>query len=197
MKDNNGLPNGTRPVKDNGDTPAVPSLADLFFEFMLIGAVSFGGGVVAYERLLLVEKRNWLTSDQFMASLSISQTMPGLNSVNLAVLAGDHLRGVPGAVAAALGLVIPGATFVMIIAAAYRSGQEHPVINQMLAGVACGATGLLSAITWKLGGKLFRQATSLFIIIATFSLMSFAKFSLVKVLLIMAPVALFIYRPRP
>jgi chromate transporter len=84
----------------------------------------------------------------------------------------------------------------MLVAAAYSSGHEHPVVNQLLAGVACGATGLLTAITAKLGGKLFRQVTSLLIIIATFCLMSFAKLSLVSVLLIMAPIALFIYRPR-
>lgn len=75
-------------------TTAKPSLWELFFEFLLIGAVSFGGGIIAYEKILLTEKKRWLTDDEFMAALAISQTMPGLNAVNLAVLSGDKLRWV-------------------------------------------------------------------------------------------------------
>ena len=70
-----------------------PTLWQIFFEFLLIGAISFGGGIVAYERLLLIEKRKWLSADSFMATLALNQTMSGLNPVNLTLLAGDQLRG--------------------------------------------------------------------------------------------------------
>ena len=70
-----------------------PTLWQIFFEFLLIGAVSFGGGIVAYERMLLIEKRQWLSADSFMATLALNQTMSGLNPVNLTLLAGDQLRG--------------------------------------------------------------------------------------------------------
>ena len=70
-----------------------PTLWQIFFELLLIGAVSFGGGIVAYERMLLIEKRQWLSADSFMATLALNQTISGLNPVNLALLAGDQLRG--------------------------------------------------------------------------------------------------------
>jgi len=70
-----------------------PTLWQIFFEFLLIGAVSFGGGIVACERMLLIEKRQWLSADSFMATLALNQTISGLNPVNLALLAGDQLRG--------------------------------------------------------------------------------------------------------
>ena len=70
-----------------------PTLWQIVFEFLLIGAVSFGGGIVAYERMLLIEKRQWLSADSFMATLALNQTMSGLNPVNLTLLAGDQLRG--------------------------------------------------------------------------------------------------------
>ena len=70
-----------------------PTLWQIFFEFLLIGAVSFDGGIVAYERMLLIEKRQWLSADSFMATLALNQTMSGLNPVNLTLLAGDQLRG--------------------------------------------------------------------------------------------------------
>ena len=70
-----------------------PTLWQIFFELLLIGAVSFGGGIVACERMLLIEKRQWLSADSFMATLALNQTISGLNPVNLALLAGDQLRG--------------------------------------------------------------------------------------------------------
>lgn len=181
----------------NETDPLLPraGLWEIFVEFLVIGAVSFGGGIVAYERILLIEKRKWLTADTFMATLAISQTMPGLNSVNLAVLAGDRLRGTLGAVAAALGLILPGGLFVLVAGVAYSSGQDHRAVNLLLAGVAAGATGLLAAITYKIGTNHFRKIKSLSIIITTFVLMSVLKLSLIWVLLIMAPIALFMYRP--
>jgi chromate transporter len=173
------------------------TLWQLFYEFLLIGAVSFGGGIVAYERILLIEKRKWLTVDEFMATLAISQTMPGLNSVNLAVLAGNHVRGTLGAVAASCGLLIPGMVFVLVAGVAYSAGEDHPLVNMLLAGVAAGATGLLAAITFKIGSNHFRHLKSLAIIVATFVLMSFFKLSLIWVLVIMGPISLFLYRPQP
>ena len=172
------------------------SLSDLFIQFLIIGAVSFGGGIIAYERILLTEKRRWLTADEFMAYLAISQTMPGLNSVNLAVLSGDHLRGAFGACIAVIGLILPGSLFVLAIGIAYTTNTDHPLTNLILAGVAAAACGLLAAITYRIGEQHWKHIKSLLIIIPTFILMSIAKLSLPIVLLIMAPIAIYIYRPR-
>ncbi len=172
-----------------------PSLKDLFVQFFIIGAVSFGGGIIAYERILLVEKRKWLSADEFMAYLAISQTMPGLNSVNLAVIAGDHLRGALGAITATLGLILPGSIFVLAVGIIYANAADHPLVNYVLAGIAAAATGLLAAITYKIGNDHWRHLRSLLIIICTFLLMSIAKLSLPYVILIMAPISLYLYRP--
>lgn len=176
--------------------PNSVGLLDIFIQFLIIGAVSFGGGIIAYERILLIEKRKWLTADEFMGYLAISQTMPGLNSVNLAVLAGDHLRGAIGAFIATIGLILPGSLFVLVIGVAYTTNTDHPLANLVLAGVAAGACGLLAAITYRIGGQHWKSLKSLLIIVPTFALMSIAKLSLPWVLLIMAPIAIFIYRPK-
>ena len=180
----------------SGEAQPLPTLFELFWQFMVIGAVSFGGGIIAYEQILLVEKKKWLDLDDFMATLAISQTMPGLNSVNMAVLTGDRLRGILGAIAAGLGLILPGAAFVLIVGIAYMAKPDHPIANLILAGIAAGATGLLAAITYKIGQGHLRHVISCLIIITTFVLMSIFKLPLVIVLLIMAPIALFIYRPK-
>jgi len=158
--------------------------------------VSFGGGIIAYEKILLTEKKRWLTDDEFMAALAISQTMPGLNAVNLAVLSGDKLRGVLGSIAATVGLLIPGCAFVMVVGLIYLQNANHPMANLILGGVAAAATGLLSAITYKIGHKQFIEIKALIILVATFILMSIVSLSLPMVLAIIAPIAIFLYRPR-
>jgi chromate transporter len=182
-------------IQDDVQLAKSPSLGDLFIQFLIIGAVSFGGGIIAYERILLVEKRKWLSEDEFMAYLAISQTMPGLNSVNLAVLAGDHLRGALGAITATLGLIFLGSLLVLGFGMIYASASDHPSINFILAGIAAAATGLLVAITYKIGDTHWRHVKSLAIIVCTFILMSIFKLALPYVILIMAPISIYLYRP--
>lgn len=172
------------------------SLVDLFLQFLIVGAVSFGGGIIAYERILLVEKRKWLNADQFMAYLAISQTMPGLNSVNLAVLTGDHLRGMKGSIIALLGLVLPGSTLVLLLGFVYTALTDHAITVLLLTGIAAGATGLLAAVTYRIGDAHWKKPISLLLIATTFILMSIVKLQLLEVLAIMLPIGLFIYRPK-
>jgi chromate transporter len=172
------------------------ALLDLFLQFLIVGAVSFGGGIIAYERILLVEKRKWLTTDQFMAYLAISQTMPGLNSVNLAVLTGDYLRGIKGSVIALLGLVLPGSILVLLLGLVYTALTDHAITVLLLTGIAAGAAGLLAAVTYRIGDEHWKKPISLILITVTFILMSIVKLPLLEVLAIMAPIGLFIYRPK-
>ncbi len=189
------MPNAsTIPLQGNAQEPA--SLLDLFLQFLIVGAVSFGGGIIAYERILLVEKRKWLTADQFMAFLAISQTMPGLNSVNLAILTGDYLKGIKGSITALLGLVLPGSILVLLLGFVYTALTDHAITVLLLTGIAAGATGLLAAVTYRIGDEHWKKPISLILITVTFVLMSIVKLPLLEVLAIMAPISLFIYRPK-
>ena len=184
------------PTPSAGLTKPNASLADLFLQFFIVGAVSFGGGIIAYERILLVEKRKWLNADQFMAYLAISQTMPGLNSVNLAILTGDYLRGIKGSIIALLGLVLPGSAIILLLGLIYTALTDHAITLLLLTGIAAGATGLLAAVTYRIGDTHWKRPISLILITATFILMSIVKLPLLEVLAIMAPISLFIYRPK-
>jgi len=84
------------------------SVLEIFLEFLLIGATSFGGGVVAYLRSGILAKQRWRNDKEFVELLSISQTLPGLNATNMAILVGGRLRGVAGAMAAICGICLPG-----------------------------------------------------------------------------------------
>src|SRR5262245_17396673 len=67
----------------NDTPPSDVTLGEIFRAFLLIGATSFGGGVVAYLRSSLVTKHGWVDDEKFVELLSISQTLPGLNATNM------------------------------------------------------------------------------------------------------------------
>ena len=173
-----------------------PGLLPIFWEFLLIGATSFGGGIIAYEKILLTEKRRWVSDDAFNAMLAISQTLPGLNAVNLAILAGDRLRGTLGAIAAACGLLLPGSAFVLVAGLFYLRHADSQLAALFLAAAAAAATGLLSSVVCKLGGKGFLSPRYLLIAAGSFTLMSFMRVPLHLVLAIVIPVSLYLHRPR-
>ena len=181
-------------AKNSSDLPKI-SLHQIFWQFFVVGAVSFGGGIVAYLKELLVTRYRWVDNDEFIVMLSISQTMPGLNAVNIAILMGDRLRGALGAWMATLGLLLPGAIIVLSIGLLYGLNSNHPMANHVLGGVAAAAAALLATVTWNLGERTFKKRKSLALLILTFILMSIVKWPLYLVLAIVLPLALYIFRP--
>ena len=96
-----------RQIADTAAPQASASIWEIFLEFLIIGATSFGG-VVPYLRGNLVNKRHWIDDKEFVEMLSISQSLPGLNATNMAVLVGEKLHGWLGSVVAIVGICLPG-----------------------------------------------------------------------------------------
>jgi chromate transporter len=170
-------------------------LGIIFRTFLTAGAISFGGGVVAYLREYTVSDTKWLNDDAFLDALEISQTLPGLNAVNMSVIIGDNLRGIPGAIAAMAGLVLPGVVVIMGLGAAWQEESHNPQVRAFLIGVAAAAVGLLSTVTLQLGHKQFVKPLDLAIIAATFVAVSILRIPLYIVLLVIGSAAILLYRP--
>jgi chromate transporter len=171
------------------------SLAEIFQTFLVIGATSFGGGVVAYLRQTLVVHKRWLDDDQFMSALEISQTLPGLNATNMSVLVGSRLRGVPGAAAALVGMCLPGSVLLFVLGTLYGQHGEKPGVIAALNGVAAAATGLLLATTYQLGSKELGGWVDLLFVALTTVAVSVFHVSLPLTLFTLGPLAIWWYRP--
>ena len=104
------------------------TVPQIFRAFLLIGATSFGGGVVAYLHSSLVEKHRWIDDRTFVECLAIGQTLPGLNATNMSVLVGDRLRGAAGAFAAVIGMCLPGALLMFAAGVAYGVHGNRSVV---------------------------------------------------------------------
>jgi chromate transporter len=133
--------------------PHTAGVGQIFLAFLSIGATSFGGGVMAYLRSSTVEKHRWLDDRTFVELMVISQVIPGLKAVNLAVLIGDRLRGTAGALAALLGICLPGAVLMYVVGIVYQVERDRPLLDAALEGVAPAAVGLLLATVVELGRK--------------------------------------------
>ena len=118
------------------------SIWEIFLEFLIIGATSFGG-VVPYLRGSLVTKRHWVDDKEFVEMLSISQSLPGLNATNMAVLVGEKLRGAVGSIAGIVGICLPGGLLMFVVGIFYHHHGEHVWITAALKGVAAAAVGLI------------------------------------------------------
>lgn len=173
------------------------SLKKVFHVFFMAGAISFGGGVVAYLREYLVSEEKWLDDEQFLDALEISQTLPGLNAVNMSVLVGDKVAGTWGAIVAFLGMMLPGTVMIMTLGVLWAQQPHNPYLNYFLVGVAAAAVGLLSVVTMQVGRKQFAAPIDLVVVVATFATAGVLHWPLWKVLITVGVVAVLLKRPHP
>jgi chromate transporter len=113
--------------------------------FGTIAMVSFGGGQKAAIRRAVVERRAWLSDDDFIEALELAELMPGANLVNLAVFIGHRLRGVRGALVATLAVCVPPFAIALGVAYAYFARIDVPLVGAALRGCAAAAVGLTIA----------------------------------------------------
>jgi chromate transporter len=188
-------------MSDADRSPATASsagagLREIFRAFLVIGATSFGGGVLAYLRSSLVEKHRWVDDPTFVQVLAISQSLPGLNSTNVAILVGDRLRGAAGAAAALAGLCLPGGLVMFGVGMAYGAHGGRPFVAAMLHGVAAAAVGLVTAVSVQLGRKSLESVGDLAFVALAVAGVSLFRLPVPAVLLGVGALAIWWHRPR-
>jgi chromate transporter len=172
-----------------------PSVIEIFLTFLQIGAISFGGGVVAYLRDGLVRNKKWFDDVEFLELTSISNTLPGLNATNIAILAGDRLGGWPAACLALLGMCLPAFIFMTAAGVVYSQSHARPLASAALRGVAAAATGLLAATWFKIGKKSLKGFYDALFVMAAILGINYFKWGVPATLLAVGAVAIFTYRP--
>ena len=119
-------------------------LTELFLTFAQIGAFTFGGGyaMIALIENICVVKKNWLTHDEMMNIAVIAESTPGPIAINCATYVGFRQRGVAGAVAATLGIVLPSFAVIYLIAAYLDAFLQIAWLAHAFAGIKA-AVGIL------------------------------------------------------
>lgn len=189
-------PSSTQQVPSPGSPDPSATVLQIFLEFLLIGATSFGGGVVAYLRNALVAKRAWLDDQGFVELLAISQSLPGLNSTNMAILVGDRLRGWSGALAGIVGMCLPGGLLMFAVGIVYHEHGDRPMVTAALKGVAAAAVGLILATAVQLGKRSLEHSSDLVFVALTIIGVNRLHQSVLTVLAAVGLVAILWYHPR-
>lgn len=125
------------------------STGELFFTFNRLALQGFGG-VLAVAQRELVERKGWLTQQEFVEMLALSQVLPGPNVVNLALMFGDRFFGLRGAAAALGGMLLVPLFIVLALTAAYTEFARIAVVSGALRGMGAVAAGLILATAVKL-----------------------------------------------
>ena len=185
-------------MSDPAPAPARPQVTvpEIFRAFLLMGATSFGGGVVAYLRSSLVEKHRWIDDRTFVEFLAIGQSLPGLNATNMSVLVGDRLRGTAGAVAAVIGMCLPGALLMFGAGVAYGVHGNRPAAVAMLHGVAAAAAGLVFALTLQIAKKALGSVADVVFVLGTAAAVSLFHVKVFHALLVLGAISIWWHRPR-
>ena len=168
-----------------------PTLGLLFILFAKIGATSFGGGISGWMYRDFVDRYHFLTEDEFMSALTISQILPGPNVANLALHIGQKLRGGMGGLVAVMALLVPPMILAVLLSIVLLDLGSIGWIHDFLEGLAASAMGLTASVgirglkrSYRLG--LWPLALSISVFIGLFLL----KLPLVPVIVGLALVGL-------
>ncbi len=167
-----------------------PSLAALFLCFAKVAVTSFGGGLSGWLLQEIVKRRRWVGEEEFLVGLAISQALPGVNVVNLPIWIGFRLRGGPGALVSALGMVVPPMLIIIGIASIYETLSGYPQTGQALGGAAASAIGMALAMALRAARRSVLRVAPAAIMLAVFGAIGLLRLPLLPVVLVAAPASI-------
>jgi chromate transporter len=139
---------GDRRRRD-GRAPVV----EVFLVFLKLGLTAFGGPAahVAMMESELVRRRAWLTIDELMDLVAITQLLPGPNSTELALMLGKRRAGLPGLLAAGVAFIVPAAVITAGLAWAYQTWGARPWALAPLRGIEAAVVAIVGDALWRFG----------------------------------------------
>ncbi len=121
------------------------TIVSLFITFMKIGAFTFGGGyaMIPIIQREIVEKKKWISEDEMLEIIAISESTPGPMAINSATFVGYNIGGFFGALAATLGVVIPSFIIILVISGLLNLFKDNKIVKAVFAGIRLGVLALL------------------------------------------------------
>lgn len=138
------VPNDNAPTSPDLLNETRPTLWLLFRIWVQLGVQSFGGGMATLYmiRRSVVDRRQWLSSAEFTRDWALCQAAPGINLLCMTILIGRHVAGLPGAVVAVVGLLLPSVSITIAMTALYASFRDSALLQAALHGVVPATVGL-------------------------------------------------------
>ena len=176
-------------------------MINLFWEFFKIGLFTIGGGAAMIPQIQQVatEEKGWLTEDEMLDCIAMGQSLPGVIAINIGTYVGYRQRGLAGALAATVGVVLPAFLSILILVAVLGAIGDNPWIAGAFTGIKAAVCGLLIVTSVKLllqmckgrDGTYARKSHVVFtVIMSLLSLVAVGSFGITAVLVILAGIVI-------
>lgn len=179
-------------------TQAKPSLKEIFLVFLKMGSFAFGGvySMLAFFERELVQKRKWLSQEDFAESVVIGQLTPGPPIINSGIFIGYRLKKLKGVIATVVGQIIPSFILILIIAYLYIAYNDIPLIRSILKGIGAAVVGLISSVVYNMSKNFLKDYKSIFFAVATFLCLGLFKINPIILIVVFAIAGLTVYPRR-
>ncbi len=119
---------------------------EIFTSFAKIGAFTIGGGyaMIPLIQKEVVDKKGWLTKEEFLDYLAISQSAPGILAINISIFVGEKLKGVKGSVVASLGSALPSFIMILLIAIFFQNYEDNLTVIKIFKGIRPAVVALIA-----------------------------------------------------
>lgn len=153
-------------------------LGDLLLSFAKIGTVAYGGGpsMVPLLKAEVVERKNWIETDDFMDALAIGNALPGPIITKIAAVVGYRKAGWAGAAAALMGIILPSALALLALMGFVSLVKDNPMVASMLKGLRPVVVAMLAYAAWDMAPNalaLTGRGVTVILAIAALALMVF------------------------
>ncbi len=161
-------------------------LRTLFFTFLKIGAMTFGGGLAMMPvmRKEVVETHKWVEDDDILKILVISESTPGVFAINSATFIGYKIAGFKGSLLATLGVIIPSLLIISTIAMFLETFKSITIVSHMFLGIQAGIAVLIFKAGLKLARKIKFDLFAIVLFAAAIAVSLFTGFNVILMLLI-------------
>jgi chromate transporter len=188
-------------LADERPLQAGPDLGRIAWVFVRYGNFTLGGGSATAATLhrALVEKRHWLTDDQFTLCFALGRITPGTNLLAFCTGFGWELQGMPGAITSLLAASIPCSVFVIVLTALFSYWQNNPFAQEAIHGAVAAAVGITVKTCWTIAKPYFKGPGRLRVVLvsaAAFLLYVWAGVPAIEVLLLAGAVGAFLPAAR-
>ena len=173
-----------------------PSLPQLFTGMLQVALSSFGGGLSVWSQRIVVERRRWMTNEDFLTGYTVARLLPGPNQINMAVYIGTFLHGLAGALVALAGMLLVPFAVLMGLGMVYLSFQSLPLVDRVLDGMVAVAAGLALSMGFKILPDYRADPVALGLAAVVVVAMTVFHVRLVPLLLLLSPLAMAWYWPR-
>lgn len=178
-----------------GTTPRA-GLVQLALAYMRIALSSFGGGMSAWAHRVIVLERRWLSEEEFLTAYTLSRLLPGSTQTNLAIYVGTHQRGILGALAGLVGVLLIPIAIILALGIAYFRYGNLPGVAPVLHGLAAAAVGMVLSMGFRIASGMSRRLWTIGLAVAAFAVAGPLHWPMWKVILVLAPIGIVFAWPR-